>query len=138
MRIVGREVELGLLSHALDDAASGAGSAWLVLGEPGIGKTCLVEEVGARARARGFRVLWGRSWEAGGAPAYWPWIQALRSLAGYASAARSLAELLELAAAARRPQVPDRRRDRVDVPRPSRALPRAVRHRALRHAARDR
>jgi predicted ATPase len=24
-------------------------------------------------------VLWGRSWEAGGAPAYWPWVQSLRS-----------------------------------------------------------
>ena len=23
---------------------------------------------------------WGFCWEAGGAPAYWPWIQALRSL----------------------------------------------------------
>jgi predicted ATPase len=25
-------------------------------------------------------VLWGRCWEAGGAPAYWPWIQSLRGL----------------------------------------------------------
>ncbi len=24
-------------------------------------------------------MLWGRCWEAGGAPAYWPWVQALRS-----------------------------------------------------------
>jgi tetratricopeptide (TPR) repeat protein len=24
-------------------------------------------------------VLWGRCWEAGGAPAYWPWVQALRT-----------------------------------------------------------
>ena len=36
---------------------------------------------GARRRARASaarRVLVGRCWEAGGAPAYWPWIQALR------------------------------------------------------------
>ena len=32
-----------------------------------------------RARARGARVLVGRCWEAGGAPAYWPWVQALRA-----------------------------------------------------------
>ena len=32
-----------------------------------------------RARARGARVLVGRCWEAGGAPAYWPWVQALRT-----------------------------------------------------------
>ena len=25
-------------------------------------------------------VLWGRCWEAGGAPAYWPWIQSIRGL----------------------------------------------------------
>ena len=28
---------------------------------------------------RGTRVLVGRCWEAGGAPAYWPWVQALRT-----------------------------------------------------------
>ncbi|HYZ11216.1 MAG TPA: AAA family ATPase, partial [Actinomycetota bacterium] len=33
-----------------------------------------------RARERGGVVLWGRCWEAGGAPAYWPWVQSLRSL----------------------------------------------------------
>ena len=32
-----------------------------------------------RARARGARVLVGRCWEAGGAPAYWPWVQSLRA-----------------------------------------------------------
>lgn len=32
------------------------------------------------AKARGVLVLWGRCWEAGGAPAYWPWIQSLRAL----------------------------------------------------------
>ena len=26
------------------------------------------------------RVAWGRCWEGGGAPAYWPWVQVLRSL----------------------------------------------------------
>ena len=25
-------------------------------------------------------MLWGRAWEDAGAPAYWPWVQALRSL----------------------------------------------------------
>ena len=48
-------------------------------GEPGIGKSRLAEELAARARARGARVLVGRCWEAGGAPAYWPWVQALRA-----------------------------------------------------------
>ncbi|MBA3728367.1 MAG: AAA family ATPase, partial [Actinobacteria bacterium] len=48
--------------------------------EPGIGKSRLAEELAAEARARGGRVLWGRCWEAGGAPPYWPWVQSLRGL----------------------------------------------------------
>lgn len=51
----------------------------LVSGEPGIGKSRLADELATRAQARGARVLWGRCWEAGGAPAYWPWVQAIRS-----------------------------------------------------------
>ena len=31
------------------------------------------------AGARGARILTGRCWEAGGAPAYWPWVQSLRA-----------------------------------------------------------
>ena len=50
----------------------------LVAGEPGIGKSRLAEELAGHARKRGVQVLSGRCWEAGGAPAYWPWVQALR------------------------------------------------------------
>jgi tetratricopeptide (TPR) repeat protein len=76
---VGRERELFELGTALDEAESGRGSLFLLVGEPGIGKSRLADELAARARGRGFLVLWGRCWEAGGAPAYWPWIQALRA-----------------------------------------------------------
>ena len=44
-----------------------------------MGKSWLADELATRAEARGLRVLWGRCWEAGGAPAYWPWAQALRA-----------------------------------------------------------
>jgi predicted ATPase len=47
---------------------------------PGDRKSRLAGEAVARARDRGIKVAWGRCWEAGGAPAYWPWVQALRSL----------------------------------------------------------
>ena len=57
----------------------GAGGCCLIGGEPGIGKSRLADELVARARARGALVLVGRCWEAGGAPAYWPWMQSLRS-----------------------------------------------------------
>lgn len=76
---VGRERELFELGTALDEAESGRGALFLLVGEPGIGKSRLADELAARARGRGFLVLWGRCWEAGGAPAYWPWIQALRA-----------------------------------------------------------
>jgi eukaryotic-like serine/threonine-protein kinase len=74
---VGRERELAGLLTGLDDAFAGHGRLFLLSGEPGIGKSRLAEEVIARARARGGRILVGRCWEAGGAPAYWPWIQSL-------------------------------------------------------------
>jgi DNA-binding SARP family transcriptional activator/tetratricopeptide (TPR) repeat protein len=76
---VGRERELGELVGGLDDAFAGRGRLFLLGGEPGIGKSRLAEELIAVARARGARALVGRCWEAGGAPAYWPWLQSLRS-----------------------------------------------------------
>jgi DNA-binding SARP family transcriptional activator/tetratricopeptide (TPR) repeat protein len=76
---VGRERELGTLLGALEDALSGRGRLVLVGGEPGIGKSRLAEELAARAPEKGAAVLWGRCVEAGGAPPYWPWVQALRS-----------------------------------------------------------
>jgi predicted ATPase len=77
---VGREAELGVLLSGLDDAVGGHGGLVLLTGEPGIGKSRLAAELATRARGRGIGVLWGRCWEAGGSPAYWPWIQVLRSL----------------------------------------------------------
>jgi DNA-binding SARP family transcriptional activator len=76
---VGRDHELGALGAGLEAARAGSGRLFLLVGEPGIGKTRLAEEFGADARARGCRVLAGRCWEAGGAPAYWPWLQAIRA-----------------------------------------------------------
>lgn len=75
---VGRELELAELVTGIDDAFAGRGRLFLLAGEPGLGKSRLAEEVVANGRARGARVLIGRCWEAGGAPPYWPWVQALR------------------------------------------------------------
>jgi tetratricopeptide (TPR) repeat protein len=76
---IGRATELERLDGALERARDGSGSIVLVSGEPGIGKSRLADEVAARARDVGVLTLWGRCWEAGGAPAYWPWIQCLRT-----------------------------------------------------------
>jgi DNA-binding SARP family transcriptional activator len=80
LRIVGRQSELAQLRAALAEAKLGARVA-LVEGEPGIGKTSLVEAFGAEATADGAAVVWGRCHEGDAAPALWPWVGALRSLA---------------------------------------------------------
>ncbi|HEY2484920.1 MAG TPA: AAA family ATPase [Candidatus Binataceae bacterium] len=79
-RFAGREHELAEIRSAIDDALAGLGRLVLFSGEPGIGKTCLADEAAALAESRGMRVQWGRCWEGGGVPAYWPWIQVLRGL----------------------------------------------------------
>ena len=79
---VGREKELEELRTALDLGAARRGSVFLITGEPGIGKTRLMQEVADVALNQGWRVLIGRCWEEGGAPAYWPWIQVVRAAGG--------------------------------------------------------
>ncbi|HEX2090069.1 MAG TPA: AAA family ATPase [Actinomycetota bacterium] len=77
--LVGREDELDELRQGLENALSGRGQLFLLAGEAGIGKSRLSEEIAREARDRGARVLMGRCWEAGGAPPYWPWVQAFRA-----------------------------------------------------------
>jgi predicted ATPase len=76
---VGRERELAELRAGLRDVTAGHSHLFLLSGEPGIGKTRLAAEFARLATAQGVRVVWGRCWEGGGAPAYWPWIQILRA-----------------------------------------------------------
>jgi eukaryotic-like serine/threonine-protein kinase len=78
---VGRERELEQLREAVDGALAGRGSLQLLVGEPGIGKTRAAEELATYARVSGARVYWGRCRDDEGAPAYWPWVQAVRSYA---------------------------------------------------------
>ncbi|MGH7779026.1 MAG: ATP-binding protein, partial [Candidatus Binataceae bacterium] len=78
---VGREREMAELRSGLDSAIAGRGRLFLISGEPGIGKSRLAEEVSTEAAQRAMHVLWGRCWEGGGAPVYWPIIQVLRGCA---------------------------------------------------------
>jgi tetratricopeptide (TPR) repeat protein len=79
--LVGREREVDELRAGLEAAAAGRGGLLLVMGEPGIGKTRLLEEAAAEARLRGMLPLFGRAWEGGGAPAFWLWVQVIRAVA---------------------------------------------------------
>jgi AAA ATPase domain len=78
---VGRDREVAELLAGLEDAVGGRGRLFMVFGEPGIGKTWLAEHVATHAIRQGTRVLWGRCWEGGGAPPFWPWRQMIRALA---------------------------------------------------------
>jgi len=80
-QIIGRDGELRRLAAALEDARAGRGRLFTIAGEPGIGKTRLCDELARLASDGGTPVAWGRCWEAGGAPPYWPWIEILRGLA---------------------------------------------------------
>jgi class 3 adenylate cyclase/tetratricopeptide (TPR) repeat protein len=90
---VGRGPERAELGAALDSALGGQGRLVLVAGEAGIGKTRIAEELCAEARSREAPVAWGRCREGAGAPAYWPWRQALRAYAAGRPPAQVAAEL---------------------------------------------
>ena len=114
---VGRDSEFGELVAALDEARAGRGLVFFLTGEPGIGKTRLMQELTRMARERGCQVAAGRCWEEGGAPAYWPWIQAVRALGG---------DLERLSPGARGRSIPRRARFRLfDAPRASSSSARA-------------
>ena len=78
--LIGRESEFTVLGAALDDALGGRARSVVCLGEAGIGKTRLVEELCEVAHARGAATAWG--WAAESDAAYGSWRQVLRSVDG--------------------------------------------------------
>jgi eukaryotic-like serine/threonine-protein kinase len=125
---VGREAELAALTADLDAALAGRGGMVLLAGEPGIGKTRLAEELAAQATARGALVLWGRCWEGEGAPAFWPWVQVVRT---YVQAADLVLLRREMGASAAdiAQLVPTVRERLPDLPAPPPTEPEAARFR---------
>ena len=84
-----------VLAHAV---STGRTQFLLVAGEPGIGKSRLVQDVARRAADDGWRVLVGRGHEGGYAPALWPWLATVRELAsddGESASDLRLAPLLD-------------------------------------------
>jgi len=74
---VGRSRELEALDACLEGARRGAGGFGLVTGEPGIGKTRLLQELAALARRSGMLVLSGRCSQGDWALPYGPFADAL-------------------------------------------------------------
>ncbi len=80
--MVGRAAELATLLAGVERAAEGRASAVLLSGDAGVGKTRLLDELIARAAARGVRVLSGHCVDLGdvGLP-YLPFVDLLRPVA---------------------------------------------------------
>ena len=76
--LVGRTMETAALREALFQAWRDGGRTALVLGEAGIGKSRLAEELAAHAAADGGRVFAGRSFELEQLLPFRPWADALR------------------------------------------------------------
>jgi DNA-binding winged helix-turn-helix (wHTH) protein/tetratricopeptide (TPR) repeat protein len=82
-KLVGRNAELGRLSESLQMALSGRRQIVFVTGEPGIGKTALVDEFQRRVvpDTIGVRIARGQCVEGyGGQEAYYPLLEALGQL----------------------------------------------------------
>jgi class 3 adenylate cyclase/tetratricopeptide (TPR) repeat protein len=78
--LVGREAELAALAATLDRLRPGGGALCLLFGEPGVGKTRLVDELRPLASARNMRWAQGHSPPFSERLSYWPIIEVLRML----------------------------------------------------------
>jgi DNA-binding CsgD family transcriptional regulator/tetratricopeptide (TPR) repeat protein len=76
--LVGRESEMALLIGLIKEVSQGRGGSLLIEGEPGIGKSALVQAAVAQAPEVGCQVFWGAGDELGQALPLLPFLDALR------------------------------------------------------------
>lgn len=86
--LVGRADEMTVIRDAIDRAVAGRGTLLFLEGEPGAGKSRLLEEAVRVAHDRGLATAVSRCFEVGETPPFWPFVQATRALGGQLSAAR--------------------------------------------------
>src|SRR6188472_1218721 len=76
-QLIGRSEELGALDAALDEIGRGRARAVAVVGDAGMGKTCLLAELAARAEVRAGLVLTGAASELERGLPFWVFVDAL-------------------------------------------------------------
>ncbi|BBX09402.1 BTAD domain-containing putative transcriptional regulator [Mycolicibacterium aichiense] len=110
---VGRFRETAAVAESVNGAIARSTGLVLVEGEPGIGKTRLLEEIRATA-GRHALMAWGDSPPSAGTPAMWPWVQALNAVvaalpeeAQQRWRAGEIGHLLDSASEALPPPLPD-------------------------------
>ena len=76
-KIVGREKEISEIKKTIDLCAKGKGQILSISGEPGIGKSRLVQELVKLSEKAGYQILKGNCISYGSAFSYHPWIDIL-------------------------------------------------------------
>ncbi len=79
-RFIGRKNELAKLTTALNQASNQTGSAWLLGGESGVGKSRLLREIETIGRVEGFQILHGQAIQEQDGVPYQLWREPLRQL----------------------------------------------------------
>ncbi|MCC6212510.1 MAG: AAA family ATPase [Burkholderiales bacterium] len=77
--LTGRDDELGVVAGLLADLRASRGRLLAIIGEAGIGKTRLTEELAALAAHAGVRVLVGRCYESQQQFPFSPWVEMFRA-----------------------------------------------------------
>jgi predicted ATPase len=126
---VGREQEWALLNSLLQQALDGRSQVAFLSGEPGIGKTRLLEELAGLAAARGALVVWGCCYELEQNMAYGPFVEVLKPLLAASPAEPPPCPPANLAAVAE--LLPELRQAWPDLPPYQPLLPDAERTRLL-------
>jgi class 3 adenylate cyclase/tetratricopeptide (TPR) repeat protein len=90
---VGRDGEMARLKAKLAEARTGRGGLAMLVGEPGIGKSRMIEEFTEGARADGAAVLFGACFEGEWSPPYAPFVEAIESYAKTAEPVQLRADL---------------------------------------------
>jgi class 3 adenylate cyclase len=80
--LVNRTSELAVVSNALDALVAGSGDVLVIEGEPGMGKSRLIEEISGRAHRAGVRTLIGRAEEIESSTPYHAWRAIFEALIG--------------------------------------------------------
>ena len=116
------ETERADLRTFLDAARGGQGSLVMIGGEPGAGKTRIVEELAVEADRHGFLTLTGHCYEMEGAPPFIPFIEILQSIIRVLEPSM-LRDTLGSAAPEAAKLVPELRERFPDIPEPRKLAP---------------
>jgi class 3 adenylate cyclase/tetratricopeptide (TPR) repeat protein len=126
----GRRNELERMERRLEAARAGSGGLAFVIGEPGIGKTRLLEEFTAHARSHGARVLWGRCFEGELSRPFGPFAEAIATYAKECEPEALREELSSFGGIVAK-IAPELRERLPDLPEPTALAPEEERYRLL-------